>query len=203
MKIFKTMIILLLSITCKAQTPIINIIDIENADGFPTTGIYYRDTNSILNPFEGTYVYTNGTTTFKIILVKKVQQYNGRYYEDLIIGEYFYTNGVDTVDTLNELSTVYNDQRSHNIDGNFVVNNNFREWKCPTCPANEKRLSLSIRDAATDRYASIGMRRTAENGQEVMKIKISHATGQSYNVDTEPVPPSFSLLYGEFTLIKL
>jgi hypothetical protein len=200
MKTIKIIIIALIAIQCKAQNPIINI---EDADGFPTTGIYYKDINNLLNPFEGTYLYTNGNTSFKIILVKKVQQYNGRYYEDLIIGEYLYTNGVNTVDTLNEINTVYNNQRVHNIDGNFVVNNNFREWKCPTCPINEKRLSLSIRDAATDRYAHIGMRRTTENGQEVMKIKISHATGQSYNVDTEPVPPDFSLLYGEFTLIKL
>ena len=158
--------------------------------------------NLLLNPFEGTYLYTNGNTSFKIILVKKEQQYNGRYYEDLIIGEYFYTNGVDTVDTLNEINTVYNDQRSHSIDGNWVVNNNFRYWKCPTCPANEKRLSLSIRDAATDNYAQITMRRTVEAGQEVMKIKISHVMARSYNVDTEPVPPDFSLLLGEYTLIK-
>lgn len=200
MKTVKIMIIALLSLHCKAQNPIINI---EDADGFPTTGIYYKDINNLLNPFEGTYIYTNGTTTFKMILVKKVQQYNGRYYEDLIIGEYQYIeNGVEKVNTLNQINTVYNDQRSHNIDGNFVVNNNFRGWKCPTCPTNEKRLSLSIRDAATDNYARIGMRRTTENGQEVMKIKISHVTAQSYNVDTEPVPPDFSLLLGEYTLIK-
>ncbi len=192
---------MLLSITCKAQTPVVDVTESEL--GLPD-GYYVKDINNLLNPFEGTYLYTNGNTSFKIILIKKVQQYNGRYYEDLIIGEYQYIkNGVEIVNTLNQINTVYNNQRVHNIDGNFVVNNNFREWKCPTCPANEKRISLSIRDAATDNYASIGMRRTTENGQEVMKIKISHVTAQSYNVDTEPVPPDFSLLLGEYTLIKL
>lgn len=200
MKTLKIIITALLAIHCKAQTPIIDVIEtrMDQPDGY-----YVKDINNLLNPFEGTYIYTNGTTTFKMVLVKKAQQFNGRYYEDLIIGEYQYIeNGVEKVNTLNQINTVYNDQRSHNIDGNFVVNNNFREWKCPLCNPNEKRLSLSIRDAATDNYAHIGMRRTTESGQEVMKIKISHVTVQSYNVDTQPIPPNFSLLLGEFTLIK-
>ncbi|MBP6127954.1 DUF6705 family protein [Flavobacterium sp.] len=199
MKTIKIIIIALLSLHCKAQNPVVDVTESEL--GLPD-GYYVKDMNLLLNPFEGTYLYTNGNTTFKIILVKKEQQYNGRYYEDLIIGEYFYTNGVDTVDTLNEINTVYNDQRSHSIDGNWVVNNNFRYWKCPTCPANEKRLCCGIKDISTNNYAQITMRRTVEAGQEVMKIKISHVMARSYNVDTEPVPPDFSLLLGEYTLIK-
>ena len=200
MKTLKIIFITLLAIHCKAQTPIIDVIGtrMDQPDGY-----YVKDINSLLNPFDGTYIYINGTTSFKMILVKKVQQFNGRYYEDLIIGEYQYIeNGVEKANTLSQINTVYNDQRSHNIDGNFVVNNNFREWKCPLCDPNEKRLSLSIRDAATDNYAHIGMRRTTESGQEVMKIKISHVSAQSYNVDTQPIPTNFSLLLGEFTLIK-
>ena len=46
-----------------------------------------EDINNYLDAFEGTYLYTNGNTSFRMVLVKKVQQYNGRYYEDLIIGE--------------------------------------------------------------------------------------------------------------------
>jgi hypothetical protein len=198
MKTVKIIIIALLSITCKAQNPLIDIIG--SRMGQPN-GHYVKDMNSLLNPFEGTYLYTNGNTSFKIILVKKVQQYNGRYYEDLIIGEYLYTNGVNTVNTLNEINTVYNDQKSHNIDGNFVVNNNFREWKCPICPLGEKRLNCSIRDASKDRYASITMRRTVDSGQQVMKIKISNVTGIAL-VEGQPAPPDFSLPQGEFTLIK-
>ena len=200
MKTLKIMIITLLAITCKAQNP---VIDISESELGQPDGYYVQDLNFLLNPFEGTYLYSNGNTSFKILLVKKEQQYNGRYYEDLIIGEYLYTDGVITVNTLNEINTVYNNQRVHNIDGNFVVNNNFREWKCPTCPANEKRLSLSIRDAATERYAHIGMRRTTENGQEVMKIKISHVSGGNTYVGGQPLPPDFSLPQGEFTFIKL
>ena len=57
-------------------------------------------------------------------------------------------------------------------------------------------------DITTLRGASITMRRTAEAGQEVMKIKISHVNGVSLVVG-QPAPPDFSLPQGEFTLIKL
>ena len=199
MKTVRIMIIALFSIYCKAQTP---IIDISQSRFGQPDGYYIKDINNLLNPFEGTYLYTNGNTSFKIILVKKVQQYNGRYYEDLIIGEYQYIeNGVEKVNTLNQINTVYNDQRSHSIDGNWIVNNDFRMWKCPTCPVNEKRLKCSIMDSSTNRYASLIFRRTVEAGQEVMKIKISHVMGVALPAG-QPAPPDFSLPQGEFTLIK-
>lgn len=197
--IIKT-ILLIISLNCYSQTQIVDLLD---DDGSAVTGTYYRDTNNLLNPFEGTYIYTNGTTSFKIVLVKKVQQYNSRYYEDLIIGEYQYIeNGVERVNTLSQINTVYNNQRVHNIDGNNIVNNDYRIWKCPQCGLDEKRLSAVIRDASTNRYAKITMRRTIESGQQVMKIKISHITGGSYNTNIGGPPPDFSLLQGEFTLIK-
>ena len=199
MKTLKIIIIVLLAISCKAQNPIIDVIGTRM--GQPD-GYYVKDINNLLNPFEGTYIYTNGNTSFKIVLVKKIQQFNGRYYEDLIIGEYQYIeNGIQKVNTLSQLNIVYNDQRSHNIDGNFVVGNRFREWQCPLCIPNEKRLSLSIRDASTNRYAELHMRRTTESGQQVMKIKISHVTGELI-VSGTPPPLSFSLPLGEFILIK-
>ena len=71
-------------------------------------------------------------------------------------------------------------------------------WKCPTCSVNEKRLSGSIRDASTNRYARITMRRTNENGQEVLKIYISGVSRAENEND-----PNFSLpLLNELTLIK-
>ncbi|MBE9575374.1 DUF6705 family protein [Flavobacterium proteolyticum] len=189
-------IILFITFLSNAQNPIIDLS--ESRLGKPD-GYYKKDIHNLLNPFEGTYLYTNGNTLFKVILVKKVQQYNGRYYEDLIIGEYQYiVNGIERVNTINEINTVYNNQRVHNIDGNIIVDNNFRMWKCPTCPVNEKRLSGSIRDASTDRYANFTMRRTNENGQEVLKIYI-YGVSRAENEND----PNFSLpLLNELTLIK-
>lgn len=112
----------LFSIFCFSQNPIIDLLD---DDGSALSGAYYKDVNNLLNPFEGTYVYSNGNTTFKIVLKKKVMQYNREYYEDLIIGEYEYTvNGLIVMNTLPEIDIVYNNQRQHNIGGNFVIDYN-------------------------------------------------------------------------------
>lgn len=200
MKKVQIIIITLITFLSNAQNPIIDLS--ESRFGQPD-GYYKKDVQNLLNPFEGTYLYTSGNTSFKIVLVKKIQQYNGEYYEDLLIGEYQYiVNGIERVNTINEISTVYNNQRVHNIDGNQIVDNNFRMWKCPTCPTNEKRFHGSIRDASTNRYARITMRRTNESGQEVMKIKISHVMRGNMVLDGQPEDPDFSLPQGEFTLIK-
>jgi hypothetical protein len=199
MKTLITIFILHLALFTKSQSPIVNI---NGEDGSRITGAYYKDVDGLLTAYEGTYIYTNGNTILKMVLVQKVQQYNGRYYEDLIIGEYQYIkNGVEKVNTLSQLNTVYNDQRSHNIDGNTLISNINRRWRCPLCLPGEKRLSASIRDAATDNYANIFMRRTIENGQQLLKIKISNVMGMPYHVNQGP-PPEFSLPLGEFIFVK-
>lgn len=190
---------LLITINCKAQSPIINII---NDDGSDISGAYYKDVNNLLNPFEGTYVYTNGATTLKIVLVKKVlQAYNG-YYEDLIIGEYQYIKeGVEIANTLSEINTTYLNQRTHKIDGNFLVGKNHRAWKCPECSNTELRLKTTIQDVVSGRFADLIMRRTTEGGQEVMKINITNIS-RVIEIEGQPIAPDFALPIGEFTLIK-
>ena len=196
MKNITILAFLLFAIASKAQSPIIDIID--SAMGQPD-GYYVKDINNLLNPFEGTYVYTNVGTTFKVILVKKIQQYNGRYYEDLIIGEYQYIqNYVEKVNTLAEINVIYNNQRIHKINGNDIVNNNFRMLKCPSCSPNEKRFHCSIKDPSTNRFARMTMRRVTEGTQELMIINISHPS----RGNNDPSEPEFSLPLEEFTLVK-
>ena len=192
-------VLLLLSINCKAQSPIIDIID---DDGSEVIGAYYKDVNNLLNPFEGTYIYTSGSTTLKIVLVKKVLQYNSQYYEDLIIGEYQYIeNGVEKANTLPNINITYLNQRRHNIDGNFLVDKNFRVWQCPDCSATEKRLNTLLKDVVSGRFADLIMRRTTEGGQEVMKINITNIS-RVIEIEGQPTAPDFALPIGEFTLIK-
>ena len=192
-------LLLLLTINCRAQSPIINIVD---DDGSQINGAYFKDINNLLNPFEGTYIYTNGSDTFKMVLVKKeLQAYNG-YYEDLIVGEYQYIkNGVQIANTLSEISINYMNQRTHKIDGNFLVGKNHIAWKCPSCSTTELRLRATIQDIISNKFATLIMRRTTEGGQEVMKINILHISGDIL-VEGEPVPLEFALPIGEFTLIK-
>ena len=193
------LVLLLLSINCKAQTPIVDISESEM--GLPN-GYYIKDLHNLLNPFEGTYVYTNGADTLKIVLIKKVLQYNSQYYEDLIIGEYQYIkDGVQIVNTLSEITTTYLNQRNHKIEGNLIVDKNYRVWKCTSCSLTENRLSTQIEDVVSERFAELVLRRTTEGGQEVMKIKITNIS-RVIEIDDQPTAPDFALPTGEFTLIK-
>ena len=194
------LVVLLLSINCKAQSPIIDIID---DDGSDVNGAYYKDVNNLLNPFEGTYIYTSGSTTLKIVLVKKVLQYNSQYYEDLIIGEYQYIeNGIEKINTLTEINNVYIEQRFHKIDSNFLVNNNFKLFPCLDCFLNEKRLYASILDPSTNSYADIVIRKTIINGQEALKINIINFKKGLTIVNGIATESNFSLPLEEYVLIK-
>ena len=192
--------VLLLSINCKAQTPILDISD--SGTGLPN-GYYLRDNNNLLNSFEGTYQYTNGNTILKIVLVKKTQQYNQEFYEDLIIGEYQYIeNGIEKINTLNEINNVYIEQRFHKIDSNFLVNNNFKLFPCLDCFSNEKRLYASIFDPSTNSYADIVIRKTILNSQQIIKINIINFKKGLIIVNGLATEPNFSLPLEEYILIK-
>ncbi|MCU7613070.1 hypothetical protein N0B16_01325 [Chryseobacterium sp. GMJ5] len=195
--IFLIITITLISSLFKSQSV---VIDISDSELNQPTGYYSKDMNNVLNQFEGTYLFTNGNTSLKIVLVKKIKQYNNSYYEDLIIGEYQYiVNGVEKINTLSNLNVVYNNQfAKHAIAGSSPINNNNREWKCPQCNLNEKRLRAKIIDRTTDRHATILIRKTIVNGQEVLQVKVRDVLPDFENVS----PLEFSLPKGEFTMIK-
>ena len=194
------LVVLLLSINCKAQSPVLDISD--SGTGLPN-GYYLRDNNNLLNTFEGTYQYTNSNTILKIVLVKKIQQYNQEFYEDLIIGEYQYIeNGIEKINTLTEINNVYIEQRFHKIDINFLVNNNFKLFPCLDCFSNEKRLYASILDPSTNSYADIVIRKTIINGQEALKINIINFKKGLTIVNGIATESNFSLPLEEYVLIK-
>ena len=57
-------------ISCKAQTPVFDIDDLENKL-LHIPGSYIKDTENKLNPYVGTYIYNDGTKMLKIVLQKK------------------------------------------------------------------------------------------------------------------------------------
>lgn len=190
-------IILLTNSLFKSQSV---VIDINKSGIGQPTGYYSKDIYNVLNQFEGTYLYTKGNKSFKIVLIKKVKQYNSSYYEDLIIGEYQYiVNGVEKANTLSNLNVVYNNQfAKHAIAGTSTIDNNTRLWKCPQCAPNEKRLDAKITDVSTSRSATIFMRKTTVNGQEVLQVNVTNILPDFESM----TPPAFSLPTGEFTMIK-
>lgn len=182
-----------------SQSPIINI---KDKDGSRQTGAYYKDSNNLLNPYVGTYIYTNGSITLKIVLVKKIQQYNGRYYEDLLIGEYEYKNGSTIiVSTLSDLDTVYGNQRRHSISGNTLMTKTNRPI-CNECGTNEFRVSLAFFDKERELYGSMTTRKITHNNQEAIKAIIRCETNVVY-FEGQPEPlTEFRVRDGEYILIK-
>ena len=92
--------LMMLAASCKAQTT------------YPLSSFqpkhlknnnYLKDTQNIYNNYAGTWQWTDGNSTFTIIL-EKVEYWktpNGNYYEDLILGGYKYVkNGNLVVDKL-------------------------------------------------------------------------------------------------------
>jgi hypothetical protein len=194
-KNMKNIIIILIvafSIQCNAQSP---IIDLDDRDGTRINGAYYKDVYNKLNPFEGTWLYTNGTTSLKIVLVKKEMKRLATYYEDIIIGEYQYVeNGVEKFNSLSELNTIYPNEYYHKIKGNFIP---YGLSPFPQVVAGEVRLELSFTD---NMGGEIHVRKTMVGNQQA--IQIMRRAREYHKVVGDPIV--YPILPPEviYTLIK-
>lgn len=107
--IITSIIIAFLSFSCKGQaTYSLSTYTLDNLKN----NNYIKDTNGILNPFVGTWKWTdpsNPNTIFTVVLTKE-QHWNpnniNNYYKDVILGTYKYVvNGVILIDALSYTST--------------------------------------------------------------------------------------------------
>jgi hypothetical protein len=190
-------ILLIITIAaCKAQSPVYDISDIENGP----EGSYYKDTKGVLDGYDGTYVYSNGNTSLKIMLKKKVMS-KGYYYRDLIVGEFQYIeNGVELNNTLANMNVNYTDERpNHRIKGDRIIIGT--KLGCSDCTPTEKRLRLSFVDNKSRNIAGIDIRKTTVNGKEALKVKIWWDDIIILK-EGDPVEPRASLTAGEYLMIK-
>ena len=203
-KIFLTLIIISI-ISCKAQNATFyETVGLEdNSIEYALTGNYYKDINNTLNNFTGTYLYTNGSTSFKIILQKKLQSsVNGRYKEDILIGGYQYVeNGVEKINVLNDINNNYSNGWKYNIHGNNILVG--QTLGCTDCSANEKWIKGLIYDPLPNGggSATLFIRKTTVGSQEAIKIWIYM---EMYVAEPGSAPIN-SIAYPigeEFTLIK-
>lgn len=174
-----------------AQSP---IVDLKARTGKRLDNAYYKDVNNILNQFVGTWVYTNGTTSLKIVLVKKTTIFTGSYYEDLLIGEYQYiVNGVQKFNSLANLSTDLPNIFHHKIYGNHIPRTDtpFDEYF-----PGENRVKLTFEDNIG---GSIVVRRTFVGIQP--GIQILRRCLDNIKLESEPILSAVGPV-GEFTLIK-
>ena len=198
MKKYINYIVFLISVTaCKAQTPVYDIS--EPTKGKPQ-GAYYKDINGVLDGYDGTYLYTNGNTSLKFILKKKVKSL-GYSYKDLVVGEFqFIKDGVERGNTLANMTVNYtNEWVNHIIKGNRIITGT--ELGCPDCSPTEKRLRLSFVDNKSPNIAGIDIRKTTVNGMAAIKVKIWW-DGFITRKEGDPAPTPASINTGEYLMIK-
>lgn len=199
------------AITCKAQSPIYGIMDVQNG----IKGSYYKDLNNELDGYDGTYTYYKPSTStsvseeFIIVLKKKVLAYDGYYYEDLIVGEYeFKRNGRSLDNTLANIDINYKyEVINHAIKGNFILTGT--ELGCLDCLPTEKRLRLTLVNKVRRNIKGLDIRKTTVNGVPALKVSIfpQEHYYEEEDDDLMPVGTSISvgstmLGIGEYVLIK-
>jgi hypothetical protein len=173
-KIIYLIIVVAVSINCKAQ---VTIMPIEDFDDFEVqSNTYVMDVDGLLNLYVGTWLYTDGTTSLKFVLRKEVNDDNGYYHEDVIYGEYQYIEeGIEKVNTLSLIDNVYTAQSNHTIVGNYLLTKNdvINYGKCDDCGENEKRLLLFMSDPITQGdAANLVLRRITVDGQPAISAMI-------------------------------
>lgn len=195
-----------------AQNPVIDrfggtsVGRVENA--------YYKDVNGLLNQYIGTWIYSTGNKTFKVVFVKKPMVYVSsfkNYYEDYLVGEFQYIeNGVEKVNTLSNLGNSYSNIRDYNLYSVATIKKSTYPL-CPECAENEMRLLMRFNEPSRRNIWSgisnnFVIRRFIENGQEKLKVQFVYTgngletlnsfDGESTDINTFNVP------YGEYILTK-
>lgn len=157
---------------CNAQSPIYNLYT-QTTNFGDEVNAYYKDVDSLQNKFVGKWKYTNGTTTFKIVLSKFNTHYNGKYYEDIIVGEYeYYENGVLKISTLSNL-LIPQESRIFNIRGFLMCPGSFDNPLCDECLDTERKVTkLSFYDRERDLSAKIFLRRADIGSQLALRVTI-------------------------------
>lgn len=176
---------------------------IKNLDSFDfgESNVYYKDINFILNPFEGNYIYSNGSITFEIRLLKKEAstQPNVTFCEDMLIGAFKFTEGNNIVDILNSLDVYDADGTNYNIYAKSIYTGKTRG--CDECGVNEKWLIGIIDDPVSGSSDELFIRKVIENGQEAIKIFIFHSL--TFRRAGDPIPPPITYPVNQwFTLLK-
>jgi len=193
--LFTIILLVFISLSCKAQSPIISI---EDATAEEIENAYYKDTNNILDPFVGSWVLNDGTTYLKIVFEKKIMENTGNYFEDLLIGEFQYKeNNIELVNTLPNLtdSTITNVFK-YSINGNYFMLNTspFEDY---TTDSFRMNLSMSEPNGC---FSELDVRVATVNGQQA--IQIFKRGGIVTLEPGEPASPEPIIPAGFYFLIK-
>ena len=182
---------------------------------------YYKDLTNVHDQYIGTWLYTNGNTSLKLVFeerahVKENLNYYGEfYYADWLIGEGQYIeNGVEKWNSLNNLSASQGTDAGTVRDHSSFYSGSYTKERmyCPECAPNERRLKMywtpqdsnfNIVDSDLIPREAI-LRRFFENGVEKLKITFYVSKNPGIIVvedDNTPIPPSVIPL-GSYILTK-
>jgi len=203
MKTIIVHIILILSLSYSfGQSPFYDITDLEHQAPYEPNS-YIKDTQGYLNLFEGTYIGSqtdNGDTyTVKLVLQKKVLNFQYDHYEDLLIGEYEVKKNNSVVySSLNKLQINYPNQRSHSIKANSLF---FGTYRCSQCDPNEMHVNGSLVESINESLGIVLIRLIQINGQPGIELHVSWSIVRVHKAGDPPLPnPSFPS--GTYLMVK-
>lgn len=204
-------LISILYFNCRAQTPILpkygnpDYGDVENA--------YYKDTEGFNNQFVGTWIYTEGNTSLKLVFQNKTMIHVtgafGNFYTDVLIGEYqYFENGIEKINTLPNLNVNHENYWNYNLHLMSRIRPNAFP-KCLECSLNEYRLNLELHEPTTRDILGLdncfAIRRYFDNGVEKLKVwfvKTDNGVYVDKNTEEIVIFNGYSLPFGEYVLIK-
>ncbi|MDN6317963.1 MAG: hypothetical protein L0J59_10890 [Lactococcus lactis] len=161
--IITIIVIVIFSSNCIAQSPVISVKKWYKEQA----GTYYKDLNNEMDAFVGTWLYTEGNTSLKIKLKKETMHYNGKYYVDLMVGEYQYIkNGVELINTLNNFDLM--NGYEHRVYGKSLYQSCI-PYPASDCVEGETRLSLSFFDTLKDFSYTFIFHKREVNGQPALR----------------------------------
>ena len=170
--ILKIILFVLTIASCKAQTtyPLSNydVFNLKNNN-------YLKDTEGVLNPFVGTWEWTNGSnTTFRVVLTKK-EHWNAsgfnKFYSDEILGGYRYIeNGTLIVDRLTYTTDFTSDTSTWAAFSSILGSVSYPETT---------KLKISIYDKLKSKscLATMVMEVSQNGGLQAHWILFDHETG--------------------------
>ena len=158
----------------------------------------FVDIDNDLEPYVGTWLYQEGTTSFKIVLQKKTNSYDSELnsYFDMLIGEYEYIeNGVTIINTLPLLENSSLGDLNHNINGNLLIRNNIN-----TEPGDARRVQLEFKDPEYPHLNFfILLRHYVDVGHYIYMLKSGHTQILTEDLPiVQRVPSKFYILEKQF-----
>ena len=199
-------------IHCNAQTPILSRYDV-NSLLVGVVNAYYKDVDNFHGQFVGTWLYTNGSTSIKVVFEKRNMVYlspPNPYYLDFLVGEIRYVEaGLEKLNTLSNLNISYPDNVwNYNLVDLTQSENNVLPL-CSICPTGVTGLKMTYNEPDNDDVcltAYFTMYHVVEGGVDKLKVKYylqNDACGvNEENWDNPSTKTEFIVPHGEYTFIK-